>query len=565
MNRIQEIYNLEKNSLETGKKEEINWKVRVLLDCWNEHQFHHELMFWLEENIVWQDEAKKAVVDSIVWWILSFRDKKWPIWSLFFAWPTWVWKTEMVKALAKTLLWNENSYTRISCENYQESHTSRNLFWAPKSYLGYWDPTPLYHKSVTAHYDTAKKLWRINDIIRPLDGFSIILFDEIEKAHPNIHQSLLTLMDEWRIEFPDGSISRYDNVIIIFTSNIWEKEISNNGNKNPIWFNHLEETELDKSKTRNKQMKETFSPEFLWRLNRIIVFEKISKSEAIQIIDLHIWIINCSLNKYYHHSDISIKLWEWIYESILDKWFSKEKWARELIRFIDKEIENKLNILLNSEEFRDFSNLDTPVIINIEFENWNYKFYVEYFEDNKSEKKPKLKKSNNSFPISTNPLWNKPSLKIINEIYATISAYVEIYYLNMDWDVDFRIEVIDYEDKLMGYWFTNADILGMRNRAYIEAIDELDFITTFEWLNVFWWKQQNLFHPYRKKDIYKVVNSTVIENYISLWYDDLWIWLLKALIPRIDKLMKLKWTELKPEQIQELIIYMKKSIIENYW
>jgi len=539
-------------------------KVQILINCPDEHDFHHILKDLLDEKVIWQSKAKKIITDTIVWQILSFRNRKGPIACLLFAWPTWVWKTEIVKALSKSLLWNENSYTKINCENYQESHSNRNLFWAPKSYVWYGEPTPLDYKKVVSHYDSAKKLWEIHDIIRPLNDFSIILFDEIEKAHPDVRQSLLTLMDEGKIEFSNWEIANFKNCLIIFTSNIWEHEISQTLWKQSIWFNQNNQKEENKSEIRNKKIKENFSPEFLWRVTKIIEFEQLSENDIFQIINIHLKLLNNHLSSYYIHSDISISFTKNCYDYILNKWYSKEKWARELIRNIDIAIENKLNILLNSEEFSTYLEKNTPVVIKIDFKWENIQFYIEYYEDDIQEiNLDNTHNINNELSINN---WNEKKwispLKKINTIFSEISQYVELYHVSMDWDIDFRVELREIETQLKVYGFTNSDIICLRNRAYIEAIEELQYITTFDWLNIFNNEKKDIFHPYKQRIILKIVEKKIKENVWEFRYQDFWVWILSIISAVVKKLLKVE--ELQPIQIQELLIYIRKVMYDKY-
>lgn len=129
-----EIWNDIENELISNEQSWVKDAVRILIEIPDKHHYQVELEEFLDTKIVSQKKAKQAISEAIMSRILSFRERKWPIACLFFAGPTWVWKTEIVKALAEFLLGNENNYTKISCENYMESHTSTTLFWAPKSY-----------------------------------------------------------------------------------------------------------------------------------------------------------------------------------------------------------------------------------------------------------------------------------------------------------------------------------------------------------------------------------------------------------------------------------------------
>ena len=538
------------------------WRVKELLEFNAKHEFHDELRLLLDENVVWQDKAKEGIVNSIIWRILSFRMRKWPLWTLFFSWPTWVWKTQMVKALAKVLLWNEDAFTLIPCENYQEYHTARNLFGAPQSYVWYDDSTPLNYDWVTSHYFAAKKLWTIHPMISDLDNFSIILFDEIEKAHPDVHQSLLTLLSEGEVRFSDWSMAVFENCLIVFTSNIWESEIGQISSKSSIWFWDEDMDTNSKSEIRIKRMREMFSPEFLWRVSKIIEFNELNEIELNEIINIHMKVLNCDLANEYIDSDISINLCESAIEQVLKEWYSQKTWARDLIRYIDEEIENKLNVLFNSDKFDSLLELENPVIIHIEFNDWKFDFYVEYSKDDKVSKENKSrwidkKVSSKLLPTGTT------HLNFLNSIFILISAYIELYHFHIHEKMDFDDGIKEYENKLKRYWFTESDLTAMKNTAYIDDLNSLGFVTPLEWFNIPWWKSKNLFHPYRKTDIYRIVDHCVRENYGTLWDENFWNNVLHKIIPKIKRLMKIDDKELTQEQIGVLLANIRESISEN--
>lgn len=204
------------------------------------HPLEKEFINKMDKEIVWQENAKKIIANVIKNAILWIRPKRWPLWVLFFTWPTWVWKTEIVKCISEVLMWDKNLFQKINCESYQESHTKRQLFWAPPSYVWYGDPTPLNPKIINWYYKKAKENDTIHDSIKHIPNFSIILFDEFEKAHKDIAQSLLSLLDEWEITFWDGKKWNFKNSIIIFTSNIWQDEIEKFKEKKTIWFIYTE-------------------------------------------------------------------------------------------------------------------------------------------------------------------------------------------------------------------------------------------------------------------------------------------------------------------------------------
>lgn len=159
------------------------WKVVEIQEVSREKE---AVLSALREWIIGQDESCNQIADIMDTWLNRAIYKKWPLGVLFIAWPTWVWKTETVRVLAEKLLWDPNAFTKINCEQFQESHTSRTLFEAPPSYVGYGQASPLRGKNVYTPFESAKKTNKLHPIIAGKRDFGIILFDEIEKMHPQI-------------------------------------------------------------------------------------------------------------------------------------------------------------------------------------------------------------------------------------------------------------------------------------------------------------------------------------------------------------------------------------------
>lgn len=395
---------------------------------------------------------------------------------------------------------------------------------------------------------------QLHDMVRYLDWFNIILFDEIEKAHYNVKQSLLWIMDTAKVEFTNWKISRFDNSIIIFTSNNWQHEIINWANN--IWF--VENNDFDEkatSKTIQKSIKKDFSPEFVERLTAIIEFEYLLIEDCKEIIDIDLESLNKAIDKKFPHNNINLIMDENSYNYIINKWFSKEKWARRLLRAMNKEIELKLNLLFVSEDFEKYVVRNKNFNISIEIENDEIKIYIDNDWENKY-----VKESNEVMSLFKNTN-NKVDwkLKELNFLFWEISQYIELYYLNMDWDIDFREDISEMEEQLKSYWFTRQDILQMRNRAYIEELEDMNFITTFEWIDVFW-DNKNIFHPYSQNVVLKIVKK-YIENDIKhinkkRFSSDV----LKKIMPAVEKILKID--ELSPLQVRELIKYIKKIITD---
>ena len=274
-----------------------------------------EKLLNLEKNIhkrlIGQEKAVTAVCDAIRRNRAGLRNKKRPP-SFIFVGPTGVGKTELAKSIADELFGSEDSIIRIDMSEYMESHSVSKLIGSPPGYVGYDDAGQLTEK------------------VRR-NPYSLILFDEIEKAHPDVFNLLLQVLDDGRLTDAQGRTVNFDNTIIIMTSNA-----GSNLNTNGIGFNK-DEAPLVEARVMNA-LKSTFRPEFLNRVDEIIVFNELTKQELLQIIDLMLNEIKEELAE----KNIYITFTDEVKNYILEKGYEPKYGARPLRRAIQKYVENEL-------------------------------------------------------------------------------------------------------------------------------------------------------------------------------------------------------------------------------
>ena len=227
----------------------------------------------LHKRVIGQNEAVTAVAKAIRRSRVGLKDPKRPIGSFLFLGPTGVGKTELSKALAECLFGDENSMIRVDMSEFMESHTTSKLIGAPPGYVGFDDGGQLTEKIRRKPY-------------------SVVLFDEIEKAHPDVMNALLQILDDGRLTDSTGRTVDFKNTVIIMTSNIGAKLITD---KNTLGFskadsdNKEEELKAENDKIKKSvmgELKKNFRPEFLNRIDDIIVFSKLNDKDIKQIIDL---------------------------------------------------------------------------------------------------------------------------------------------------------------------------------------------------------------------------------------------------------------------------------------
>ena len=277
----------------------------------------------LHKRVIGQNEAVEAVAKAIRRGRLGLKDPNRPIGSFLFLGPTGVGKTELCKALAESLFGTEESMIRIYMSEYMEPHSVSKLIGSPPGYVGFDDGGQLTEKIRRKPY-------------------SVILFDEIEKAHPDVMNMLLQILDDGRLTDAQGRTVNFKNTVIIMTSNVGARIITD---KTFLGFSNGndEEKNADKDYENTKkdvmaELKRQFRPEFLNRIDEIIVFHKLNDEDIKKIIDI---MIN-QLEKRLNAQNITLDVDEKVKELIAKKGVDKNYGARPLKRAIQSMLEDKI-------------------------------------------------------------------------------------------------------------------------------------------------------------------------------------------------------------------------------
>ena len=255
-----------------------------------------------------------------------FRSR--PIGSFIFLGPTGVGKTELTKALAQFLFDDESAMVRLDMSEYMEKHTVSRLIGAPPGYVGYEEGGQL-----------TEKVRR-----RP---YSIILFDEIEKAHPDIFNVLLQILDDGRLTDGQGRTIDFKNTVIIMTSNIGSQLIQELGGKD----------EKEMRKRVNEVLKASFRPEFLNRIDETIVFHNLDRGQIREIINIQLKKFSDRLAK----KKIKLLLSDEVKDILVDEGFDPVYGARPLKRILQKKIENPLALKLLAGEYKSGDAIQTKI------------------------------------------------------------------------------------------------------------------------------------------------------------------------------------------------------------
>src|SRR4051812_30944956 len=273
----------------------------------------------LHKRIIGQEEAVKSVSQAIRRTRAGLKDPKRPSGSFIFAGPTGVGKTELAKALAEFLFDDENALISLDMSEYGEKHTVSRLFGAPPGFVGFEEGGQLTEK-------VRRK------------PFSVVLFDEIEKAHPDIFNSLLQILEEGRLTDGQGRVVDFKNTVIIMTTNLGTKDITGT----PIGFTSSTDTATGYDRMRGKvveELKKHFKPEFLNRVDETIVFPQLTQDELLQIVDLFIK----RLSERLMDRDLTVEITTPAKEQLIKVGWDPSLGARPLRRAVQHEVEDALS------------------------------------------------------------------------------------------------------------------------------------------------------------------------------------------------------------------------------
>jgi len=291
----------------------------------------------LQKRVIGQTEAVQAVANALRRSRAGLSEESKPIGSFIFMGPTGVGKTELAKALAEFMFNDENALIRIDMSEYMEKHAVSKFIGSPPGYIG---------------YDEGGQL---TEAVRRRP-YSVVLFDEIEKAHPEVFNSLLQLLDDGRLTDAKGRVVNFKNTIIIMTSNIGSELILQMAQQGAMGFADEKEKQPSDENTKQKiqdMLRNRFKPEFLNRVDEIIVFESLSKSHLSKIVDLQLKEIQQRLLD----KQINLKFTKEIKNYLAQKGYDPAYGARPLKRLIQNEILDELAMQIVTGKINEQKNV----------------------------------------------------------------------------------------------------------------------------------------------------------------------------------------------------------------
>ena len=282
----------------------------------------------LHKRIIGQEQAVAAVSQAIRRTRAGLKDPKRPSGSFIFAGPSGVGKTELTKALAEFLFGDEDALIQVDMGEFHDRYTASRLFGAPPGYVGYEEGGQLTEK-------VRRK------------PFSVVLFDEIEKAHPDIYNTLLQVLEDGRLTDGQGRTVDFKNTVIVFTSNLGTQDISKATSMG--FSTGTTESNYERMKAKvNEELKRHFRPEFLNRIDDVVVFHQLTPEEIGQMVDLMLQRVETALA----NKDMALRLSQSAKDLLAERGFDPVMGARPLRRTIQREIEDPLSEKILFEEIR---------------------------------------------------------------------------------------------------------------------------------------------------------------------------------------------------------------------
>ena len=292
----------------------------------------------LHKRVIGQEVAIAALSKTIRRQRAGLKDPKRPSGSFIFAGPTGVGKTELAKALAEFLFDDENALISLDMSEYGEKHTVSRLFGAPPGFVGFEEGGQLTEK-------VRRK------------PFSVVLFDEIEKAHPDIFNSLLQILEEGRLTDGQGRVIDFKNTVIIMTTNLGARDISRGAMGFSLEGSSDNDYQLMKAKV-NEELKRSFRPEFLNRVDETIVFPQLSQTELLQIVELFIKRLAVRLEE----RDLTLELTDAAKKRLMEIGWEPALGARPLRRAVQREIEDRISEQILQGELKNSSHIKVDFV-----------------------------------------------------------------------------------------------------------------------------------------------------------------------------------------------------------
>ncbi len=477
----------------------------IMLDSTVEFPMETELRNFLRSKIIGQNPSTDSITSIITSRMYSLAKRTGPIAVIYLSGPTGVGKTETCHALSEYFFGNSNSFVTINGEDYQDYHSSRNLFGSTKSFVGYGESTPLNDTSVYKGYNTALDSWTLNKNIANdpgLKNFNIVLVDEVEKMHPAVCQNFLGIFDKWIFQFPTGkdqnrdaqhsNITDFSNSIFILTSNIGEYENTKAG----IWFHaSVEGRSKEGNENVTQAIRKAFSPEFIGRITEFVCYEPLKRESIENICHIYVNRVATCLQDNY---GIKLNSEDWVTHWLVDMFEEENKMAagaRGLQKVVQNRFDGVLARIIQSWQLNGFPTW--RVQINASYEDHNIHFWAIIKEG---------PPGGTSLVVIEQELREKEMSKYA--LHMQREAIIQIY--KRVSRTSYTSSAIDYwpylntlARKLIEYGFSDADILDL-DRVIFERIERESGNTERKRKSITR-NEEEIFYPFSTEEIHSLM------------------------------------------------------------
>jgi DNA polymerase III delta prime subunit len=449
----------------------------------HQNRMEKDLMSGLDEFVVWQEEAKQAIIKTLIDWLYNVNREQWILWAVFLAWPTWVGKTELARSLARTLLGDPNAITIITAETMPHPADIARLIWAPAGYIWYWDTPEMADSRIHHGYAMAKEKWKLHKLIQwyEAENLSIVLVDEAEKAHPDIMNAFLWAIQSGQMQMATGKESdsrlKYSkntslhNTLFIFTSNTWEHVIANSKSRS-IGFTKDENTNSGDKEIFIKEFKRLFAPEFIRRMDQVVRCHSLSDSELRKVFELHTRQMNRNLAEKKYFSSLQVVTTRAYVDMVLENSQSKEYWAWAITPAI-KHMWSLTGMAIQSWKIPK----DANGVLEFDMMNGSPTLV---FRDVSAWQKNELTSNSiakTSVPEHTRNLVEGKINRFWDQVRETVQSYLSLI---SGYDSGFADTCRILEKRLRGFGFNTKDIQDLQAVAFIAIYQSVDQPSRYE-------------------------------------------------------------------------------------
>ena len=346
--------------------------IKKRLDTTKKSDFVREFEKILSDSIIGQDHATEKISNSLSKLYSGIRNDEKPILTLLFLGSTGVGKTEMVKVLSKYFFGKRDAFTRVNCQEYSQEHNVSRLIGSPPGYIGAEIEPLLSQKNIDKHWREARRRRRglfrnkahkvHQSFTNPEEFLNIVLFDEVEKAHPTFWTTLLGVLDDGNIVMADNKEVNLRNSIIVMTSNVGSYDINVKLNKKTVGFEICTNEENNIEKLALDSAKNEFPPEFINRFDSIVVFNPLTNESIKNIFEVE---YKKTIDLIKKTVRLNIKITEDVKKLIIEKGYSNTMGVRNLSRTINELLTVPISNLITNEELKRNDKLEISVENNV--------------------------------------------------------------------------------------------------------------------------------------------------------------------------------------------------------